>query len=45
MGVDNLFNVHPGSAIVPGSVNPYGSTRLAIANQAVLLNTKLVFNL
>ncbi|MGI4751031.1 MAG: TonB-dependent receptor [Janthinobacterium lividum] len=25
-GVDNLFNVHPDIAVVPGSVNPYGSS-------------------
>jgi iron complex outermembrane recepter protein len=26
LGVDNLFNVHPNRAIVPGSVNPYGAS-------------------
>ena len=26
IGVDNLFNVHPDRAIVPGSVDPYGSS-------------------
>ncbi len=26
IGVDNLFNVHPDIAIVPGSANPYGSS-------------------
>ncbi len=56
LGVDNLFNVHPDRAIVPGSVNPYGSSSFGDSESGgpfeavqmgfngMRLFTKLIFN-